>query len=86
MNSVLEYNVPVWRIFQCLLNYCLYFVVVLVLQSCCICLARYGDDEEVRELPCSHVFHVDCVDKWLKINATCPLCKSEVGESSSASS
>ncbi|XP_023644378.1 E3 ubiquitin-protein ligase At1g63170 [Capsella rubella] len=54
--------------------------------SCCICLTRYGDDEAVRELPCSHVFHVDCVDKWLKINATCPLCKSEVGESSSASS
>ncbi|KAF8050090.1 hypothetical protein N665_2045s0004 [Sinapis alba] len=54
--------------------------------SCCICLARYGDDEEVRELPCLHVFHVDCVDKWLKINATCPLCKNEVGESSSTSS
>ncbi|KAL1199320.1 E3 ubiquitin-protein ligase [Cardamine amara subsp. amara] len=50
--------------------------------SCCICLARYGDDEQVRELPCSHVFHVDCVDKWLKINATCPLCKKEVGETS----
>lgn len=54
--------------------------------SCCICLARYGDDEEVRELPCLHVFHVDCVDKWLKINATCPLCKNEVGESSTSSS
>ncbi|CAN8233441.1 unnamed protein product [Cochlearia groenlandica] len=54
--------------------------------SCCICLARYGDDEEVRELPCTHVFHVDCVDKWLKINATCPLCKNEVGESSTTAS
>ncbi|XWS19035.1 hypothetical protein CRYUN_Cryun32bG0096500 [Craigia yunnanensis] len=52
---------------------------------CCICLAKYADDDELRELPCIHVFHVDCVDKWLKINATCPLCKSEVGESSSAS-
>uniref|UniRef100_A0A1J3JM57 E3 ubiquitin-protein ligase n=1 Tax=Noccaea caerulescens TaxID=107243 RepID=A0A1J3JM57_NOCCA len=54
--------------------------------SCCICLAKYGDDEEVRELPCAHVFHVVCVDKWLKINATCPLCKNEVGESSSSAS
>ncbi|KAJ0231040.1 hypothetical protein HA466_0301980 [Hirschfeldia incana] len=54
--------------------------------SCCICLAKYGDDEAVRELPCLHVFHVDCVDKWLKINATCPLCKNEVGESSTSSS
>jgi len=55
------------------------FCVNLV-QVCCICLAKYADDDELRELPCFHVFHVDCVDKWLKINALCPLCKSEVSE------
>lgn len=47
---------------------------------CCICLARYVNNEELRELPCSHFFHKDCVDKWLKINNACPLCKAEVGE------
>ncbi|XP_074286368.1 E3 ubiquitin-protein ligase At1g63170 [Silene latifolia] len=47
---------------------------------CCICLAKYANNDELRELPCSHLFHKDCVDKWLKINALCPLCKSEVGE------
>lgn len=47
---------------------------------CCICLTRYADDDELRELPCSHFFHSECVDKWLKINASCPLCKCEVGE------
>ncbi|XP_028802376.1 E3 ubiquitin-protein ligase At1g63170 isoform X2 [Neltuma alba] len=46
---------------------------------CCICLAKYENNDELRELPCSHLFHKDCVDKWLKINALCPLCKSEVG-------
>ncbi|XP_044495496.1 E3 ubiquitin-protein ligase At1g63170-like [Mangifera indica] len=53
---------------------------------CCICLVKYADNDELRELSCLHVFHVHCVDKWLKINATCPLCKSEVGESSCSSS
>ncbi|XP_022723933.1 E3 ubiquitin-protein ligase At1g63170-like isoform X2 [Durio zibethinus] len=52
---------------------------------CCICLAKYADNDELRELPCIHVFHVVCVDKWLKINASCPLCKNEIGESSRAS-
>nr|XP_043606161.1 E3 ubiquitin-protein ligase At1g63170-like [Erigeron canadensis] len=48
---------------------------------CCICLAKYANNDELKELPCTHFFHKDCVDKWLKINASCPLCKGEVGES-----
>ncbi|KAA8521744.1 hypothetical protein F0562_012417 [Nyssa sinensis] len=48
---------------------------------CCICLAKYANNDELRELPCSHFLHKECVDKWLKINALCPLCKCEVGES-----
>ncbi|XP_076917502.1 E3 ubiquitin-protein ligase At1g63170-like [Bidens hawaiensis] len=47
---------------------------------CCICLAKYANNDELRELHCSHFFHKNCVDKWLKINASCPLCKSQVGE------
>ncbi|KAI3923632.1 hypothetical protein MKW98_011262 [Papaver atlanticum] len=42
---------------------------------CSICLGKYADNEKLRVLPCSHFFHVDCVDKWLKMNSTCPLCK-----------
>ncbi|KAM6561396.1 hypothetical protein CsatA_030635 [Cannabis sativa] len=47
---------------------------------CCICLAKYANNDELRELPCSHFFHKECLDKWLKINATCPLCKNAVGD------
>ncbi|GMH11871.1 hypothetical protein Nepgr_013712 [Nepenthes gracilis] len=45
---------------------------------CCICLAKYANNDELRELLCTHLFHKECVDKWLNINALCPLCKSEV--------
>eukprot|EP00245_Coleochaete_scutata_P002013 TRINITY_DN1256_c0_g2_i1.p1 TRINITY_DN1256_c0_g2~~TRINITY_DN1256_c0_g2_i1.p1 ORF type:complete len:423 (+),score=58.68 TRINITY_DN1256_c0_g2_i1:410-1678(+) len=43
--------------------------------ECCICLSIYDDGAELRELPCNHHFHLSCIDKWLRINAICPLCK-----------
>lgn len=46
--------------------------------ECCICLAKYKEKEEIRELPCSHIFHLNCVDQWLKIISCCPLCKQEL--------
>ncbi|CAI5493211.1 unnamed protein product [Closterium sp. Naga37s-1] len=45
---------------------------------CCICLGRYRDGVDLRELPCSHHFHQSCVDTWLKINSSCPLCKEDI--------
>ncbi|KAJ4913262.1 RING/U-box superfamily protein [Raphanus sativus] len=46
--------------------------------ECCICLAKYKEKEEVRKLPCSHRFHVKCVDQWLRIISSCPLCKQDL--------
>lgn len=43
--------------------------------ECCICLSSYEDGAELHALPCSHHFHCTCIVKWLKMNATCPLCK-----------
>lgn len=47
----------------------------LFVQECCICLCDYEDGTELIELSCRHHFHEACIDKWLRINATCPLCK-----------
>ncbi|KAJ4904303.1 RING/U-box superfamily protein [Raphanus sativus] len=43
--------------------------------DCCVCLCDYEDGTELRELWCRHHFHEACIDKWLRINTTCPLCK-----------
>uniref|UniRef100_A0A7N0U147 RING-type E3 ubiquitin transferase n=1 Tax=Kalanchoe fedtschenkoi TaxID=63787 RepID=A0A7N0U147_KALFE len=51
--------------------------------ECCICLSSYDDGVDLRELPCGHHFHCACVDKWLFINATCPLCKYNILKSTS---
>ncbi|KAJ0590488.1 putative transcription factor C2H2 family [Helianthus annuus] len=53
--------------------------------ECCICLCTYDDGTELRELPCCHHFHTTCIDKWLFINATCPLCKFNILKNSTQS-
>lgn len=34
--------------------------------SCVVCLEAYALDEELRQLPCEHGFHDDCIERWLK--------------------
>ncbi|KAL5227070.1 hypothetical protein ABZP36_015335 [Zizania latifolia] len=46
--------------------------------DCAVCLSELADGEKVRQLPnCGHVFHVECVDAWLRSRTTCPLCRAE---------
>ena len=33
--------------------------------ECALCLETYGDGEQMRLLPCGHVYHAACIDKWL---------------------
>eukprot|EP00457_Paulinella_chromatophora_P007887 gb/GEZN01007913.1/.p1 GENE.gb/GEZN01007913.1/~~gb/GEZN01007913.1/.p1 ORF type:complete len:372 (+),score=57.54 gb/GEZN01007913.1/:74-1189(+) len=56
------------------------------LPSCAICLADFKRGEELRILPCQHEFHCPCVDKWLRLHSTCPLCRAPISGSSSSSS
>lgn len=47
-------------------------------EKCAICLGEYEEGEEVKTLPCFHVFHTECVDRWLKVNKICPFCKQSI--------
>ncbi|XP_076935773.1 E3 ubiquitin protein ligase RIE1-like [Bidens hawaiensis] len=46
--------------------------------ECCICLSHYEDGEPLHLLLCGHHFHSTCIVKWLRLKATCPVCKSRV--------
>jgi hypothetical protein len=48
--------------------------------TCPICLDDFEANEtQVRELPCRHIFHPDCIDTFLLRNSSlCPMCKQSV--------
>ncbi|KAF8942457.1 hypothetical protein BGZ47_006459 [Haplosporangium gracile] len=47
---------------------------------CAICLCEYEDDQELRKMRCTHYFHKECVDEWLRLHRNCPLCKRDIEE------
>ncbi len=45
---------------------------------CSICFSEYKLKEKIKKLPCNHLFHINCVDTWMKKEKKCPFCKEEV--------
>lgn len=45
------------------------------LMTCVICMEVVMNGTHLTRMPCSHVFHVDCIMEWLNHNHTCPLCR-----------
>eukprot|EP00188_Purpureofilum_apyrenoidigerum_P001343 Plantae.Rhodophyta-Purpureofilum_apyrenoidigerum.ctg17285.p1 GENE.Plantae.Rhodophyta-Purpureofilum_apyrenoidigerum.ctg17285~~Plantae.Rhodophyta-Purpureofilum_apyrenoidigerum.ctg17285.p1 ORF type:complete len:222 (+),score=27.86 Plantae.Rhodophyta-Purpureofilum_apyrenoidigerum.ctg17285:328-993(+) len=44
-------------------------------ESCVICIENYQEGENLKILPCLHVFHSHCADTWLQEHLNCPTCK-----------
>ncbi|XP_001954691.3 uncharacterized protein LOC6499414 [Drosophila ananassae] len=47
-------------------------------EKCAICLTLFEIENDVRRLPCMHLFHTDCVDQWLVTNKHCPICRVDI--------
>lgn len=48
------------------------------LTQCAVCLCDFEEEEEVKTLPCLHMYHPACIDRWLGEQRTCPVCKWDV--------
>jgi hypothetical protein len=47
-------------------------------KTCSICIDDYEEESEIRQLNCSHIFHITCIDPWLlKESYKCPLCRDD---------
>jgi hypothetical protein len=42
---------------------------------CSICLAELLVGTQATRLPCSHLYHEECIMKWFGRSNTCPLCR-----------
>ncbi|KAM0924390.1 hypothetical protein ACQ4PT_004890 [Festuca glaucescens] len=51
------------------------------LGDCAICLDAF---DAGKEMPCGHRFHGECLDRWLGVHGSCPVCRSELPEADPA--
>ena len=47
-------------------------------QTCSVCHDGFTVGQVARQLPCGHLFCPDCIEEWLKLHRSCPLCRREV--------
>ena len=43
-------------------------------KECVICLQDMIYGEDLIMINCSHIYHKECIKKWLDRNSICPLC------------
>ena len=45
---------------------------------CTVCQCDFEEGELLRTLPCNHVYHVECIDPWLRMKKVCPICNTPI--------
>ena len=48
------------------------------MDRCAICMEDMASEAQVGMLKCEHIYHMECVVKWIPLSETCPLCRGVV--------
>ncbi|XP_019187789.1 PREDICTED: E3 ubiquitin-protein ligase RING1 [Ipomoea nil] len=48
------------------------------LAQCAVCKDDFELGMEVKQMPCKHVYHNDCILPWLELHNSCPVCRYEL--------
>lgn len=48
---------------------------VAIKLQCSVCWEDFQLRENVRQLPCTHIYHEPCIRPWLELHGTCPICR-----------
>lgn len=47
-------------------------------KTCPVCQDDLIIEQSVIEMPCKHVYHLECLEPWLKLHNSCPTCRYEL--------
>ncbi|KRW99425.1 hypothetical protein PPERSA_12529 [Pseudocohnilembus persalinus] len=47
---------------------------------CSICYNQFEKGDIIRQTPCKHLFHTECIKPWFKNSQQCPNCRFEIQE------
>ena len=53
------------------------FTIKEHLDDCSICLENIINEEHKTITSCKHIFHEECMAKWILQNNSCPLCRTK---------
>lgn len=48
------------------------------LAQCAVCKDDFETETVVKQMPCKHVYHEDCILPWLELHNSCPVCRYEL--------
>ncbi|GMJ12992.1 BCA2 zinc finger ATL 8 [Hibiscus trionum] len=46
--------------------------------QCAVCMDDFEEGIQVKQMPCKHLYHNDCILPWLELHNSCPVCRHEL--------